>query len=106
MRKEESKQRGVLKRLGNTSCGVWPYMTAIILNACLHVVIALVTDNSVYSLARLAISFVFFIYPFYFVADVLWSLRPKVSAVLTGEIKINRKYYTNKRERNEYCYIG
>lgn len=95
------KKRGTAKhgrisgQLGNEMCGLWPYIAALTTNALMHVGLFMLTDGSVFSLIRLLISYIFFIYPYYFVADVFWSLRPDVSAILAGEAKINRKHYAN-----------
>jgi len=90
-----TKGRVIPEYLGNRLCGLWPYIAAIAVNALLHIGIGLFIRISVYGALRLFISFIFFIYPFYFVTDVLWSMRPDVSAVLSGEVKINRKSYAN-----------
>lgn len=87
--------KSISARLGNDICGVRPYVLSIVANIMMHVGLFMLSDHSVYSLVRLFISFVFFIYPYYFVADVFWSMCPDVSAILTGEVKINRRHYTN-----------
>ena len=97
MRKERvlTAERTIPGRLGNKLCGLWPYLLSIMINALIHVGIGLHYGTSVYGVTRLVISFLFFIYPSYFVADVLWSMHPDVSAILSGKTKINRKYYAN-----------
>ena len=97
MRKKKGKARHwkTSAQLGNEMCGLWPYIAALTTNALMHTGLFMLTDGSVYSFIRLLISYIFFIYPYYFVADVFWSLRPDVSAILAREVKINRKYYTN-----------
>ena len=76
-------------------CGVWPYVIVLVLDALVHTLLLFSFGLSVQILIRLSLSFIFFIYPLYYVADVLWSLRPSVCGILSGEIAVNRKYYMN-----------
>ncbi len=87
--------KSVRRCLGNKVCGIWPYVTVLVIDALAHVGLMVFTATSPYDIVRLIISFVFFIYPLYFIADVLWSLRPSVAAILAGEVKVNRKHYAN-----------
>jgi cellulose synthase/poly-beta-1,6-N-acetylglucosamine synthase-like glycosyltransferase len=83
------------EKLGNQVCGVWPYVVSVIANAILQVVLYVTWGYVYYGIPRMIISFIFFIYPFYFITDVLWSMRPTVAAILAGERRINRKHYMN-----------
>ncbi|MCL1923005.1 MAG: glycosyltransferase family 2 protein [Propionibacteriaceae bacterium] len=88
-------RRVVPHRLGNEFCGLHPYVIALLIDVMMHLLIGLNVETSAYMIMRLTISFIFFIYPLYYVADVLWSMRPSVAAVLSGDAQINRKNYAN-----------
>lgn len=89
------RKRRIPEALGNRLCGVWPYALVIALDALVHIVLLFAYGVTPQSLFRLLFSFFFFIYPLYYVADTLWSLRPSVYGILSGRILVNRKYYMN-----------
>lgn len=93
------RPRKIPEKLGNALCGVWPYVLALALNTCAHAYLCLRHAQRLQDLLRLAFSFLFFIYPLHFVADLLWSLRPTVCDILAGRLQINRKYYMNVPRR-------
>ena len=95
MHKRQIRKNRVPPRLGNSICGVWPYVLALIINLSLHIFLFFLYGRSHFVIVRLIISFIFFIYPFYYASDVLWSLRPSVCRILSGGTLINRKYYMN-----------
>jgi len=80
-------------------CGVRPHVIAMLINAAIHVCIFFVYGTPVNQLWRFILSFFFFIYPCSFVTDILWSLRPSIRSILSGETLINRKYYMNIARR-------
>lgn len=92
--------RKVPEALGNRVCGVRPYVFVLVLDAAAHACFLFLYGPTVENFLRLFFSFIFFIYPLYYVADLLWSLRPSVSDILAGKIQINRKYYMNTVQRN------
>ncbi len=100
------RAKRIPETLGNGICGVWPYVASLALNAFIHVGLFFLYGMSIQSLFRLLVSFIFFIYPFYYLADVLWSLRPSVCDILSGVTRINRKHYMNvarsEVERSSY----
>lgn len=95
LRQRVPKIRKVPESLGNRVCGVRPYIFALACNAVVHAMLFVLYGQSFQYFIRLFFSFIFFIYPLHFLTDTLWSLRPSVCAILSGEIKINRKYYMN-----------
>lgn len=97
--KRAQKRRRIPEALGNRVCGVWPYVVVLVLNAVVHAALFLAYGAVPQSFPRLLLSFIFFIYPLYYVADTLWSLRPSVYGILSGTILINRKYYMNTVQR-------
>ena len=99
MKKRKSSQKHIPESLGNTVCGVRPHVFALLLNAVIHVLICVAYGIPANQLWRFVLSFFFFIYPFSFVTDVLWSMRPSVRRILTGETRINRKHYMNTARR-------
>ncbi|MCP1109872.1 glycosyltransferase family 2 protein [Ohessyouella blattaphilus] len=93
---KRKKDRNIPPCLGNEVCGVWPYIMALIIDLAMHIRLFLYVANpSPYTIFRLIISYIFFIYPFCYVADVLWSMRPSVTAILSGEAEINCRNYAN-----------
>lgn len=97
--KQVQKRRRIPEALGNRLCGVWPYVVMLVLNAAVHAALFFAHGATPQSLFRLSFSFVFFIYPLYYVTDTLWSLRPSVYGILSGRIRINRKYYMNTAQK-------
>ena len=93
--RRKNKSRKIPEALGNRVCGVWPYVAVLIFDAAVHGILLISFGPSAQIIFRLFFSFVFFIYPLYFAADSLWSLRPSVCRILSGEVAINRKYYMN-----------
>ena len=91
----EGKSRRIPEALGNRICGVWLYVVVLLADAGAHAALFIAYEMSVDILPRLVFSFVFFIYPLCYLADVLWSLRPSVLGILSGKIGINRRYYMN-----------
>lgn len=81
--------------LGNGVCGVKPYVMTFVLNFFLHLLLFFLYGRSPRIVPRLAVSFIFFIYPFYYITDVIWSLQPAVCLILSGKTLINRKFYMN-----------
>ena len=94
-RKRVQTSRKVPEALANRLCGVWPYAVMLSLNALMHTILFFRYGQTLQMFLRLFFSFIFFIYPLYYVTDVLWSLRPSVCDILSGTIEINRKYYMN-----------
>ena len=92
---KEHKTRRIPEALGNRACGVWMYVAVLILNLAAHAALFISYGLSLESFIRLVFSFIFFIYPLCYAADVLWSLLPSVRRILSGEIAVNRKYYMN-----------
>lgn len=99
--KRKAKHRRIIipENLGNSVCGVWIYTTALICNALIHIFLFLRFGASWINFVRLFFSFVFFIYPHSYLADLLWSLRPSVCEILSGRLLINRKHYMNSVEK-------
>lgn len=95
----KQKIKKIPEALGNRVCGVWPYVLVLVFDAVVHFALFLLYVKSLQSFMRLFFSFVFFIYPLYYVADTFWSLRPSVCDILSGRIQINRKYYMNTRRK-------
>ncbi len=93
--KREHKKRQIPEALGNRACGVWLYVAVLAFNALVHGGLFVSYGMTLQSLPRLLLSFVFFIYPLCYLADVLWSMQPSIQGILTGEIAVNRKYYMN-----------
>lgn len=100
MHKRRAQKKIIPERLGSGAAHVWPYIFGLFLNALLHTSLFFLYQRSVYSAIYLFISFLFFIYPFYYVTDVLWSLRPSICDILSGNTLINRTYYMNTMRRN------
>ncbi len=99
VRKKKATNKYIPESLGNTINGVLPHAVALSLNAAIHMTIFVVYGAPVQQLWRFVLSFFFFIYPFSYVTDILWSLRPSVRGVLSGEILINRLHYMNAARR-------
>lgn len=97
--KQEHKNRRIPEALGNRACGVWLYVAVLTLNAAAHAYLFFSYGMTAESLLRLSLSFVFFIYPLCYAADVLWSLHPSIRRILSGEIAVNRKYYMNSVQK-------
>ena len=93
--KQENKKRRIPEALGNRACGVWLYVAVLAVNAAAHLALFFTYGMTVQSFLRLFLSFIFFIYPLCYLADVLWSLHPSIRRILSGEIAVNRKYYMN-----------
>ena len=93
--RQEHKKRRIPEALGNRACGVWLYIVVLAVDAVAHMALFFSYGMTVQSLFRLFFSFIFFIYPLCYLADVLWSLHPSIRKILSGEIAINRKYYMN-----------
>ena len=91
--KEQKNKR--VPVLGNRLCGVWLYVIVLLLNAGTHAYLFFLFGRDVQILPRLLLSFVFFIYPLCYLADVVWSLNPAVLRILSGRKAVNRKYYMN-----------
>ncbi|MBR0092237.1 MAG: protein kinase [Lachnospiraceae bacterium] len=95
-RKRKDKKRTIPEAMGNRLCGVWPYIFVVVMDAAVHATILFaIYGVTPRNFLRLFFSFLFFIYPLYYCVDELWSIRPSVSAALSGEIPINRKHYMN-----------
>ena len=95
MASREQKQRKIPAALGERACGVWLFAAALVLDAGAHAALFISYGMELRSLPRLILSFIFFIYPLCYLADVLWSMRPSVQGILSGKIAIDRKYYMN-----------
>ena len=80
-------------------CGVRPHAIALLINAAIHVSIFVIYGAPMHQLWRFVLSFFFFIYPFSYMLDIFWSVRPAVRRVLTGEVLINRKHFMNAPRR-------
>ena len=94
MRKKQV-QRKIPENIGNNVCGVEMCIASIVCNAILHIVLFFFYQPDFFGFVRLFVSFIFFIWPFHYVADILWTLRPSVSSILCGRLQVNRKYYMN-----------
>ncbi len=97
--RQEHKKRRIPEALGNRSCGVWLYIVVLAVDAVAHAVLFFSYGMTLQSAFRLFFSFIFFIYPLCYLADVLWSLHPSIRRILSGEIAINRKYYMNSVQK-------
>ena len=97
--RQEHKKRQIPEALGNRANGVWLYIAVLAVNAVAHIILFFSYGMTVQSLFRLFFSFMFFIYPLCYLADVLWSLHPSIRKILSGEIAINRKYYMNSVQK-------
>lgn len=95
----EQGQKKIPENLGNGLCGIWPYVLVLVFNGAVHIFLFFFYGQTFQSFFRLFFSCIFFIYPLYYVADVLWSLRPSVCDVLSGRLEINRKYYMNVAQK-------
>ncbi len=93
--RQEHRKRRIPEALGNRACGVWLYIVVLAVDAVAHAVLFFSYGMTLLSALRLFFSFIFFIYPLCYLADVLWSLHPSIRRILSGEIAINRKYYMN-----------
>ena len=91
--REQKNKR--IPALGNRLCGVWLYIVVLCLNSGTHAFLFFRFGMDIEILPRLLLSFVFFIYPLCYLADVLWSLNPAVLRILSGRKSVNRKYYMN-----------
>lgn len=89
------KKMKIPEALGNRLCGLKLYIFILLFNACVHITLFFLYEQTVQSSLRLVLSFIFFIYPLHYLADTLWTLRPSVRKILSGKILINRKYYMN-----------
>ncbi len=98
-RKKGRKKRNIPERIGNDICGVSPYAAALFADVAIHICFFFFSDLNFERVLRLSFSFLFFIYPLCYVADIFWSMRPSVRGILSGEIRINRKYYMNTGRR-------
>ena len=96
----EHRKRKIPEALGNRACGVWLYVAALILNAGAHTALFISYGMSLQILPRLILSFIFFIYPLCYLADILWSLQPAIQGILSGRLAVNRKYYMNTVRRD------
>ncbi len=94
-RRTQPRKIIIPEKLGNGGCDVWPYILGLICNALLHISLFIFYGLFLHNFLYLSVSFIFFIYPFSYVTDILWSLRPSVCSVLAGQTLINRKYYMN-----------
>lgn len=90
-----SEKKLIPEGLGSGIAHVWPYVFGLFLNALFHLVLLFLYGWSVSNGLYLFISFLFFIYPCYYVIDVLWSLSPIICEILSGITLINRTYYMN-----------
>ncbi len=95
MKDRSVKENKRVPALGNRLCGVWLYVAVLLLNAGTHAFLFIDFGMDVQMLPRLLLSFIFFIYPLCYLADVLWSLNPAVLRILSGRKPVNRKYYMN-----------
>ncbi|MGI6743653.1 MAG: protein kinase domain-containing protein [Eubacteriales bacterium] len=95
MRKLKNKRRRIPESLGNRLCGIRIYVIVLVIDAAAHGVLFFLHGITLLSFFRSFLSFLFFIYPLHYVADSLWSLRPSVCGILSGQTLINRKYYMN-----------
>ena len=98
-RKKKTKTKYIPESLGNSVCGVLPYVISLLLNGAIHLTIFFVYGAPLGQLWRFVLSFFFFIYPFSYVTDILWSMRPSVRGILSGEILVNRLHYMNAARR-------
>ena len=97
--RQELKKRRIPEALGNRACGVWLYVAVLAVNAVAHAYLFFSFGMTARSFLRLFLSFIFFIYPLCYAADVLWSLHPAIRKILSGEIAVNRKYYMNSVQK-------
>ena len=99
MRRKRTPKKHIPEKLGNMICGVFPQIIAQLINAAVHLSLFFLYGAPLQQLWRLVLSFFFFIYPFSYVANVLWSLQPAVRSILLGETLVNRKHYMNAARR-------
>lgn len=100
MRKKQTlRKRRIPESLGNSICGVWLCIAALSFDAVMHAILFISFRPTLYVSVRLFLSFIFFIYPLYYVAEILWSLRPSVCSILSGRFQINRKHYMNTAQK-------
>lgn len=100
MRVRKTRKKTIIpESLGNGKCNIRLYFIPLLINAGMHMVFFIFFGRNFSDFIRLFMSFLFFIYPFYYVADILWSMQPVVCDILAGKIKINRKYYMNTAQR-------
>lgn len=97
--RRRKERRKIPEALGNRACSVWLYVLVLVFDASAHGLLLYSYGFSFYTFLHLFLSFIFFIYPLYYLADILWSLRPSVCGILSGEIAVNRKYYMNTVRR-------
>lgn len=95
VKKLKNKRRRIPESLGNRLCGIRIYVIVLVIDAAAHGVLFFLHGITLPSFFRSFLSFLFFIYPLHYVADSLWSLRPSVCGILSGQTLINRKYYMN-----------
>ena len=69
-RKKKSKTKYIPESLGNSVCGVLPYVISLLLNGAIHLTIFFVYGAPLGQLWRFVLSFFFFIYPFSYVTDI------------------------------------
>lgn len=93
--RKRQKEKRIPEALGERACGVWLYIVTLFVNAGVHTALFISFGMSLQIFPRLFLSFIFFIYPLCYLADVLWTLRPSIQGILSGRISVNRKYYMN-----------
>ena len=99
MRRKRASKKHIPENLGNMICGVYPQIIFLLINAAVHASLFFAYGATAGLLWRLVLSFFFFIYPFSYLADFLWSMRPSVRRILSGETLVNRRYYMNVARR-------
>ncbi len=100
MRKKRAKTKRIIpEALANRNSCIWLYVLVLVFDAVLHAILFILYGPAFHGFLRLFFSFLFFIYPLYYLADTLWSLRPSVCGILSGEIAVNRKYYMNSVQK-------
>ena len=70
--RQEHRKRRIPEALGNRACGVWLYIVVLAVDAVAHAVLFFSYGMTLLSALRLFFSFIFFIYPLCYLADVLW----------------------------------
>lgn len=100
MPKRREQKKIIPEGLGSGRARIWPYILGLSLDAIFHGALLIHYGWSFYHALYLLVSFLFFIYPSYFVVDVIWSLRPSVCSILSGRTLINRAYYMNTMRRD------
>lgn len=93
--RREPKKRRIPAALGERACGVWLYVVTLLVNAGAHAALFISYGMNWQRFPRLFLSFIFFIYPLCYLADIVWTLRPSIQGILSGKIAVNRKYYMN-----------